>query len=307
MIGQYRNKHHNSLDKFLKKDYYYVKTADINEFMDKKTAKCAYIYSIMAFFYINSCFCAFDFPPAGGRVLSMGHAATASGRSPETLFYNPAGVVRNSRTVFFFSCTQPYGLKELSSFIAAGTFKTRFGNLGCAVQHFGNTLYRENTLAAGSGFSFRNWLDWGILVRFLRLDISKYGSAGAVVFDTGIALRLGEKTAWGASVSNLGQTKIGKHSGTMPQKLRFGIGWKPANELLLSAEIDKERQYPIALKTGFEYNCLSVLWLRSGFEHNPSFCSFGFGLVWKAVSLDYGASFHPVLGVTHAVSIFLEP
>jgi len=239
--------------------------------------------------------------------LSMGHAANASGRPPESLFYNPAGIVQIPRTVFFFSCTHPFGLKELASFIAAGAFKTRIGNLGCALQHFGNGIYRENTLAVGSGFSFRNRFDWGILVRFLRLDISKYGSMGAVVFDTGIILRMGEKTAWGASVSNLGQSKMGRHVEGMPRKIRLGIGWKPAKSVLFSAEIDEEKHYPVGLKTGIEYNCLSVLWLRSGFEYNPSFCSFGFGLVWKSVSVDYGASIHPVLGGTHAVSIFLEP
>ena len=249
----------------------------------------------------------FNSLPGGGRTLSLGHALVAIGAGPEAPFYNPANVVRNSETCFFFSCMQPYGLKELSSQLLASLVHTAYGNLVFAVSHFGNVLYHESTLAAGTGCSLFNRLDCGILLRLERLDISKYGSASAASSDAGCILRLGETVVLGAAASNIGCTKIGRNRENLSRRIRAGIGWKPDEAVLCLAEIEKEASFPCEVKAGIEFKCLPALIIRSGFENRPSFFSCGFGLIWKDVSLDYGMSIHPVLGTTHAVSVLLMP
>lgn len=272
--------------------------------INKLTASMIFIFLVTSLFPV---FGSYETIPESGKTQGMGNALVAFPLGPENLFFNPAGIALIEHSSLVFSNTQLYGMKELTSRWAAGILASPFGKWGLALHRLGDPVYAENTLALGSGFRIRKQHALGLALRLLRLDIAGYGSAQAVLLDAGFQSQITKTVSLGGSVSNFSGRQIGRRKESLPRIFRVGAGWEPAEGVRCAAEWDKDSIFPGAFKAGMEYKILTVLTLRSGFEHRPSFFTFGFGTSWKNISLDYGSSFHPELGLTHVLSILLEP
>ncbi len=264
---------------------------------------------LLVLFFVRAVEAAFEDIPAGGRPLGMGSAYTAVADGSECLLINPAGLSQSNGFSLCLFYSRPFGLQELTYETVTSVLPTKYGNWGFGFQGFGNSLYRESSITVGWSCHVHQNFYFGIGFRSARLRIEKYGSHNAFIIDTGYILKLTDQCQWGASISNLFQSRIGISEEPLPQIMRTGVCYKPFQGILLSIEIDKDVRYPIETRAGTELRVLSPLALRFGFGRDPDFFSTGFGLTWKYCVFDYAFTTHPVLGTTHqgSISLYLKP
>lgn len=244
--------------------------------------------------------------PIGSRAISMGSAYVAVADRPEAIFFNPAGLSQSQNTSLSFFISHLYGLKELTVEALSSIFPVRYGGLGITIQTFGGALYRESSLAFGFGRQFLNGIHGGVFFRSVHLQIQKYGSDFAWIVGGGCLFQLTDRLTLGFSVSNINHATIGQQRESIPQITRLGICYRPVANTLLSLEMDKDTQYPLELKGGFEIRLIPKFNFRCGFGKEPSTVSGGIGLIWNSFSLDYGLSIHPTLGPSHHVSLSFD-
>ncbi len=244
--------------------------------------------------------------PAGGRALSMGAAYAGVAEGPESIFFNPAGLSQSTKPAFSFFISRLYNLKELTYQNLSAVFPSPYGSFGISLQTFGRTLYRENRLAFGWGNRYGKKFYYGLLISRVQIQIQKYGSASAFLFDGGFLLKLGNSTRCGIAITNLNQAEIGRSKEKMSQITRVGISTILFTGILFSVEIDKDKRFPAQLKDGCEIRFLPGFSLRCGFGRKPSYFSAGIGFAWKNFSFDYGFTSHPVLGITHYGTVTLN-
>ncbi|HEX9935283.1 MAG TPA: hypothetical protein VGB38_08810 [bacterium] len=245
--------------------------------------------------------------PIGGKTIGMGHAVMATAEGPESVFSNPAGLAFADGVSFTISFSRLYEIEDLDSWGAAGLVpwgRIRFG-LGCRC--FGNKVYRESAWHACISSVFIKQMAFGAQIRLLQLDILHYGSARTAVWDAGFSLRVNPRLNWGLSIFNVLDQTIGRRHEKLPRSFRTGIGWTPLSKCLCSLEFGKEGSFPVQMSAGIELAAASALKIRTGFQNNPLSVSFGFGLSWKNRTLDWGASVHPVLGVTQTLTLAFKP
>jgi hypothetical protein len=237
--------------------------------------------------------------PVGGRPIGMGSAYVAVAEGPESLFYNPAGLAITGPSALSLFGSRPYGLQELTYETLSALYHSRFGGVGISIQTFGSRIYRENGLAIGWGYHFRNRFYYGFITRIHQIQIKSYGSDSAITLEAGILLIISHRLRWGIAATNINQGSIGQDHEPIPKIIRTGLCYRPMREVLLCLELDKETRFPLELRGGFEIRPLSALALRCGFGRDPSYFSAGIGIAWAFISFDYACMFHPVLGATH--------
>ena len=258
---------------------------------------------LLVLFFTRTIEAAFEDLSTSGRFLGMGSAFVAVAEGSESLLTNPAGLSQTNNASLSLFYSRPFGIQELTHETITSVLPTKVGNWGFGFQGFGNSLYCESTIAIGWSHHVQQRFYFGVSFRSARLRIERYGSDNTFIFDTGCILKLTDQCQWGASISNLFQSRIGKSEEPLPQIMRTGIGYEPFQGILLSVEIDKDVRYPFEIRAGAEIRPLSPLALRFGFGREPDFFSAGFGLIWKYCIFDYAFTTHPILGATHQGSV----
>jgi hypothetical protein len=262
---------------------------------------------LFSLFRAASLFSAFDLAPVTGKSLAMGQALSALSTGPSSMFQNPAGLGGSGETVFCLSYSRPFEIKGLDSWTLSGQAGFFGLDLGLGIHGFGNAVYSEKTLVLAAALPIGCRVNAGLQVRHLRLDIQRYGSAGARIVDAGLQVRVSGKTALGFSCFNAGRGTLGRGHETLPVLFKAGIGWLPESSCTLAMEWCKDARYPGRLDAGLEIWIVRSLNIRFGFQSRPASVSFGCGIVLEKISLDWGNAVHPVLGLSRAFSIMVPP
>ncbi len=238
----------------------------------------------------------------GGRVAGLGQAAVAIIRGPEAILANPAGLSLPGRHGLAFFSTRLFGLRELTYSSVALSYPAPIGVFGGALQNFGYSLYKEQTISVAWAQKFRERFAVGEALRIITLRIPGYGSRTCLTTDVGFCIIATPTLTFGLSITNLLGCRWFKETLPLPQITRLGLSFKPAKGLLLTSEIFKDPRFPIEIRGGCEILILSCLCLRIGFTNPPStFCG-GTGISWKRWIVDYAFCIHTVLGPTHQIS-----
>ncbi len=146
----------------------------------------------------------------------------------------------------------------------------------------------------------------GASANVLRISAREYGSATSATASVS-ALAQALPQLWiGASVQNPIQLKIGDDM--LPTVLRIGATWKPGETLMIMAETEKDLDRPTMIKVGIQYKPSDMFALRLGVRNNEvARIALGIGIkVKKKWHLDLGSEWHPVLGITPALSILMN-
>jgi hypothetical protein len=134
----------------------------------------------------------------------------------------------------------------------------------------------------------------GANARFIRQSLADVSGMGGAV-DLG-AKALVAGTTLGASIQNLGpDLSLGGASSPLPRQVRFGVS-RPVYEdrVLLAADLNMPSDYYKDLRVGTEIRPHELVALRLGYRHElgssgdpQNGLSFGVGLRWKALTVDY--------------------
>jgi hypothetical protein len=258
------------------------------------------------FFVIPTAYAGFEQVNLGARPAALGKTFVGIADGPWTVFYNPAGLVACASVEF--SCyysPSPFGLTPLSLSGAVAVFPTGFGTFAAAGRIFGFSLYRECSGTLSSAWQLQG-VDIGLNLNYHSVSIRGYGSAGTIGIDAGILTQITESVRCGAILRNINSPAIGSAGETLPQSFAAGVGWRPADMLLIGVDIVSESPFDAATRFGCEWSLLNAVDLRVGWCDSPNEYCAGFGLHLPVVSFDYAFSLHEELGSTHEFTLTIR-
>jgi hypothetical protein len=130
-----------------------------------------------------------------------------------------------------------------------------------------------------------------------------YGSRNTVTAELGFLAQLTEDWKIGFSIFNLGRTKLADYKDErFTTLMRLGTSYTFSKKVLVTAEVDKNVNFPLRVKVGMDYQMLDNFYFRAGLATKPVELSFGFGYKFKQFQCDLGSSYHQILGWSPHIS-----
>ena len=239
---------------------------------------------------------------AGARGLSMASTGVVFS-DINSAFTNQAGLAFLDKTSFSIFGAQRYLVQGLNNFGFAAAMPIRkIGTIGLSISHFGHSAYHAQKI----GLSYSRLLapNFALAVQFdyLATSIPDYGIAHNFTGEIGIMYKASKQVTFGAHVYNPFAVKL-KSGDAMATLFKVGIGYHPSEKVNLVGEIEKDLLYPLAAKFGIEYMPIKALAVRAGMASGPFRASFGVGVKWQGLLIDFGTSYHEILGFTPAISL----
>jgi hypothetical protein len=174
------------------------------------------------------------------------------------------------------------------------------------VSTVGVSGYHETALGLSFASPLGERWDAGIRVNALLLSIDGYGAAALPTCDAGVRVRVTESLAFGLLMTNVAATALGVKREALPRSIECGFSFKSSeHNILLCASAAQELLSPLDCRIGIAYAPYECLEIRTGVCTDPGLLCAGFGLVLGPVSVDYAATHHWQLGLTHHVSVWL--
>ncbi|MCH7414942.1 hypothetical protein MM213_15685 [Belliella sp. R4-6] len=239
--------------------------------------------------------------PKGARSMSMGNANLTIADS-WSLFNNIGALGRLESSSAMVGYDHRFNLNELTTIAAGVALHTEKFRYGISASSFGGEHFNQNTL----GIGIANQLgiaSLGLKINYFQTNIDGFGRTGSPVIEFGGMAELSPNLFFGAHIYNLSNSKLSKNSfDRIPTVVRSGISYRPSEKLMVNIEAEKDILLDPLIKLGLEYNLMDRLWMRSGFNTNPSNLFFGIGFRPRNFVIDYAMTQNQYLGNTHHFS-----
>lgn len=242
--------------------------------------------------------------PEGGRSAAMGNASAAL-TDFWSLQNNQAGLAFYNQMAAGIYFENRFLVKELSLRAGGVVMPVRAGVFGLNVSYFGYELYNESKIGLGFARKFGERFAAGLQLDYLITALGEdYGSKGVVTFEAGILTKINDHLNIGAHVFNPVNVKLLEYADErIPAVFKVGAAWAFDANIVLTAEVEKETDFDPVVKFGAEYRVIEEIYVRGGISTNPGQYSFGFGLNFKKLKVDFASSVHQVLGWSPQISL----
>ncbi|HIE26519.1 TPA: hypothetical protein EYP66_04465 [Candidatus Poribacteria bacterium] len=234
------------------------------------------------------------------RALAMGGAFIGLAEGPLAGHWNPANIPSKGIS-FSAAYSRPFGINELTESILGYEGALGYvGNSAFAWQQFKTTGYREDTLSMIYSRRTLSNLNIGVKLEYLNLHIHGFGRDYALGFSSGILWQANENLRFGVAFLRVNRPKAPR---SLPRTFAIGIAINPAENMTLTADMRKNSAQRIDTLAGCEININSMFVIRMGVHNHPWQVTFGWGVYYGWVHLDYAWLSHPNLDGTHLVSV----
>lgn len=241
--------------------------------------------------------------PMGGRSNSMANATVALSDA-WAFHHNPGALAEVKQQTFGVSYENRFLLKELQSqgFVYVQPLKTGVFSVGAQLTGF--NLYRTQRIGAGYSLQLSEKFSAGVQLNYQGIKLpDNYGSRNTVTAELGFLAKLTENWKIGFSIFNLGRVKLADYKDERFSTLmRLGTSYSFSKKVLVTAEVEKNVNFPLRVKAGMDYQLLDNFYFRAGLATKPIELSFGFGYKFKQFQCDIGSSYHQVLGWSPHIS-----
>lgn len=185
---------------------------------------------------------------------------------------------------------------------AVAALPSRFGSFGILVQSFGFETYNEQKIGLAYARKLSKTFAIGIQFDYLNTRIPEYGNQGVLTFEGGLQAQIMENLWLGAAVFNPIRQGFSPDE-RLPVQLNVGLSYRFSDKIFIATEVEKDFEYPAAVKIGLDYHIIEPLSIRLGIGTQPIQNSFGIGLHWKQFRFDFAATYHQILGLTPTFSM----
>jgi len=170
-------------------------------------------------------------------------------------------------------------------------------------ERFGNDLYGEEVIVLGLGFPFLGRSRVGLSGKFCNLWISGYGTAAAPALDIGWSTLAGDGLRLGAVWRNVNRPELGLSGEEIPGGLIVGVSGTISGRL--SWTVEDRRLFPGGSGVGFGVAGRLYGGFRAemGYRRETGEYSMGATMNLSLLRWDYSVSIHPMLGITHYISM----
>ncbi len=220
-------------------------------------------------------------------------------------FRNQALLAFNKSFLVGINYENRFGISELGTCTAGTIIPAGKSSLGIICSNFGYPEFRRNTLAASCGLSLTGRIAAGVQVDYFSERVRCDNEVmQALTFETGILYLPSEKVIAGIHLFNPLPNSFRKSF--LPSVLTAGAGIELSKSAFAGAEAEMIQGEKLTVRTGFEYEAGSKLWLRGGFSSENTSFSFGIGYIMRSLKIDLSFTTHERLGVTSSVSLIYK-
>ncbi|MFD2036766.1 hypothetical protein ACFSKL_18320 [Belliella marina] len=239
--------------------------------------------------------------PRGARSMGMGNVNLTISDS-WAIFNNIGALGRLTESGVMVGYDHRFNLNELTTLAAGVAINTEKLRYGICASSYGGEHFNQQNL--GIGISNQLGIaSLGVKVNYFQTNIEGFGRSGRPVVEFGGMAELGPNLFFGAHIFNLTNSKLGGQAiDRLPTVVRSGISYRPSEKLMVNIEAEKDILLDPLIKLGIEYSLLDKLWMRSGFNTNPSNLFFGIGFRPRNFTIDYAMTQNQYLGNTHHFS-----
>lgn len=257
---------------------------------------------------------------AGARSLAMGGAFTAVADDASAEYWNPAALAFLDEYQFqtmYAPLTLGTKLYDMSFVAPLGP---RWGGIGVSDYLLRSDGFQgrddlnfvsgsdgevsQNAFSLAYGKSFHDFWSVGARLRFLQQKVlSDSGSAWAG--DLSAYTRPINGVSAGVTFDNLNRPEItlGNDPDVFRRHMRAGLAYRaPRDRFILSMDANKTEQQSPYYVAGLEYNPISLLSLRTGWDQNQD-VTLGFGVTFRSLRFDYAYANQENLGATNKASL----
>lgn len=251
----------------------------------------------------------------GARASAMSNTFTAVANDVSAIFYNPAGLSSNTKLQFMGMYSNLYGNMNgvnYGNFGVSKGFNVGTFGLGVIYSKISDIPY-VTSLTGPDGSSFSDnetafYLSYSRAVTEnvrvganLKLISHTLADASATGFgaDLGVFAKLNEQFSAGVVLQDAIAPKItlASRSDTYPGKLKLGVAYKIIPALMVSPEINYTYDKSVQFTGGAEWDVYkNIVTLRGGYNTVSSSPSFGVGINYMDVHLDYSYNVNKDLG-----------
>lgn len=251
----------------------------------------------------------------GARASAMSNTFAAIANDVSAIFYNPAGLSSNSKLQFMGMYSNLYGNMNgvnYGNFGVSKGFQSGTFGLGVIYSKVSDIPY-VTSLTGGDGTYFSDnetafYLSYSRLITDnvriganVKLISHTLADASATGFgaDLGVLAKFNEQFSAGLVLQDIIAPKItlASHSDTYPGKIKLGLAYKIVPALTVSPELNYTYDKSVQFTGGAEYNVYKdIIALRGGYNTVSSSPSFGVGINYMDVHLDYSYNVNKDLG-----------
>ncbi len=198
--------------------------------------------------------------------------------------------------------------KELSLNALTLVLPTGKGSFAANISYFGFSNYNEKKIGLAYGMALSKRFAIGVQLDYLNTTIgNNYGSKSVYTFEIGIMSKLTEDITLGVHVFNPIQAKFNDYnSERLALLMKLGLQWKLSDNFTAAAEVHSDINNELIVRGGLEYKIKKILYARIGLSNNPNIFSFGVGLQFNSLRLDFSSSMHQVLGYSPQLSLIYQ-
>jgi len=261
----------------------------------------------------------------GARASSLGNSFTAISNDISSIFYNPAGLSSVDKLQVMGMYSNLFGNVDGLNYGNIALSKNfEFGTMGFGViysQVTGIPYVESVTGPTGETFSdnemafllsyskkFADNLQIGVNAKVIRHSIGGFESTG-FGFDFGLLTIVSDKFRAGLMIQDAigAKIKLNTREDVYISKFKLGFAYSIIPALLVSPEMVITGNKKVQFSIGSEYNVYkNIVKLRGGYNTGQDALSFGAGLHYSQVNLDYSYSMHTDLGSVNKFGFILE-
>ncbi len=217
-----------------------------------------------------------------------------------TAYCNPAIISTIDTYKITVNYVNRFQLKKLSTTSISASIPTKFATFGLALSHFGYTQYNEIQAGLAIARNFTHRFHVGMQFNYYAVLLSPTeGYRSTVIAQIGIVSKISEVLFISFHTYNPAQTniKLELTEKRIPSIFSLGTEYYFSDKLLWLAQLDKEIDYPLQWRTGFEYRMVKELSLKMGGYGNPFVPNLGVSVFIKQLQIDLNFERHPTLGI----------
>lgn len=221
-------------------------------------------------------------------------------------FNNQAGLSQVEDLTFGVFGENRFISNSLNTIGFAGALPTKSGVFGLGFKRFGyKDLFHQSNISLNYGRILTDNITIGAGLSYLSTFIgNNYGKSGNISANLGITSKLNDKLKLGAHVSNLNRAKLDDYNDERyPTIFTLGLQYNISDKVESFIELDKDIAFKQSVRGSINYKIDENFVLRIGAATNPTLFSFGLGYGKKAFKIDFGSSYHQVLGFTSNVTL----
>ena len=239
---------------------------------------------------------------AGARGLAMGDASVTFS-DVNSIFSNQAGLADMTKTEIILFAGQKFFVNEIRNIAAGVAYPTRFGTFGLNLHYFGFESYNEQKIGINYARKLTQKVSLGVQFNYQGIRIPEYGTKAMISAEIGIRSEIIKNLIIAAHIANPIRIEVVEDE-YLPTVFRFGAAYLPSKKLTITAEVEKDIEFPAAVKFGLEYQVIEPFFVRVGIGTEPTLFNFGFGFVIKEkFVIDAASSYHQTLGFSPALGV----